>query len=316
MPGDQQQLEIGGQLGLRQVIAIVVYPDQRGDQGVVRHLPFHRDQLVEIGVDLTHGFGYFRRRVCGIRDQLARPVPDLRPIIDRDTKELANHHDRQWLGELCDEIRRPGLGGQLVQQAVYEVADPGFESFDRAPAERLGHEAADPGVLWRIHAGQELGIGGRRIAQRTAGASGRLTAEPRVEHDLTNHIISQRKPRLVTVHHGPHNWPFLFQQANALGFGVRAGGRVEWVGDVHERDLPGDDQYKNFYNSLPGRILGNNQGPARALGLPGSGRRVVTGSVRIVTGPRSWPRIFVAASQRYQVYQTIAGDRWSNGFTE
>src|SRR5918999_1249336 len=72
------------------------------------------------------------------------------PIRLRDAQQLGDHRHRERLGDLLDQIEL-SCSLHLVDQAVHQSLDRRTKPVDHLRREGLDHQAANPGVIRRLH---------------------------------------------------------------------------------------------------------------------------------------------------------------------
>ncbi|WP_345404146.1 hypothetical protein [Nonomuraea salmonea] len=124
MPGDEQQLDGGEQLVLRQPPAVLlVQPEQVGDEVFSRRAAALVDDLVEQFVQLFAQAGRVFE-VADLGDGVGEAV-QLVLVLRRDADELGDDLARQRVGEFEPQVHR--LVGRLLREVVDE---PGGEFLD------------------------------------------------------------------------------------------------------------------------------------------------------------------------------------------
>ena len=180
--------------------------DQRGQQvvGGVRALGrrparARRPTSADRGVD---------PRAPGRRPAPATSVVDQRrnPAWSRGghAEQLADHRDRQRVGERRDQVGLAVLGergGEVVEEPVGDLLDPGRERVDPAAGERPGDQPAQPGVVGRV-AVQQVAVhrgARRRAAAGLRAASGRALDQARVGERRADGVVAGDEPRRAAV---------------------------------------------------------------------------------------------------------------------
>ncbi len=181
----------GEQLDLVELVPRFLGRDQAGEQIVARRRAALRDEAAEVvgqrlpGGDAAApdlGIRSEPDQVEAARDVEAPPLEAL-VVLDGHAEHLADHHDRNRVRELLDEVHRAARG-HTVEQAVDDLLDPWPQSLDHARRERLADEPAQPRVIRRIavehrqahrghggaeargHEGRDRFLGQARVAQR------------------------------------------------------------------------------------------------------------------------------------------------------
>ena len=94
-------------------------------------------------------------------------------VAGGDTEQLADHGDGELEGEVVDDVEVARVA-QRRQQLLGQHGDSGAEPFHRARSERLADEAADAGVIRRVHEQQDPG-------QHVAGDVGDAAISPQTD---------------------------------------------------------------------------------------------------------------------------------------
>jgi hypothetical protein len=153
-PRHEQQHAGADQFVEAQPVPFLFGGDQRREEGVVGPVPPVADQRIEVGTQLDLGphallVGAVDLGLQGGGDHLA-PGPEAVPVGVRDPEELDDDPDRQRVGQRLDEIEA-GRGVDVVEEVPGARPDPGFELGQPARAEGRGDQAANPGVVGRVH---------------------------------------------------------------------------------------------------------------------------------------------------------------------
>ncbi len=221
MAGIEQQDAGRDQLVLAQPLAHLVALDQSADQiraGLGAPLG---DHTAQIGAELDHGG--IGARLLGLGgaglvelDDLARPVAHRLPVVRRHAQHLADHRDRQRLGELRDEIEAV-TRRQTIEAVGDDRLHPVAQILDPLRREGAADHAAQPGVvgwLLRHHVArfEAVEIGLARIGRRPAQLVARQDVQDRAAEaagaqDLRNRRIGQNidpvAHRIEEHRHGP-----------------------------------------------------------------------------------------------------------------
>ena len=127
-----------------------------------------------------------------------RPVCEALAVFDRETEHLRDHDQRQWLGDVVDEVAL-ALRGHVVDEPACELADVIHQLRDPT----TGEPAADQATLPRV-----LGVVHRHDRQRVGAAALRAHALPAAEQlglpfDVRDVFVLRHDPDpvpLVAVH--------------------------------------------------------------------------------------------------------------------
>src|SRR5918996_1015545 len=234
--GVQQEDAGADHLVLGEAITLVDHLDQATDQVLGRVLAALTDQLAEVVGEL-HGRRRSRSAVLlgGIQlvhpADLGRPRTEVVAIGLGDAQQLGDHRHRERLGHRGDQIDLAGAE-DLLNQPVHQPLDGRPELLDPTGGERLGHQPADAGVVWRLHVEDPLPdrVPDPRREQRIPGAT-HLPVRGQMEIGASEPPVAQQPVDVLVVRDDP-----------LLGLGVvddpagsaQLGVRGIRVGDEHE----------------------------------------------------------------------------------
>ena len=201
--GHQQQDAGREQLLLVQLVTRLLGGDERRQQVAARRGAALGDEAPEVVGEgatrrhaaLTHlGVRRQQDRVEAARD-VETPALEALVVRHRDAQHLADHDDRQRIGELLDQIHRVVVV-HLRQEAIDDLLDVRPEHLHHARGEGLAHETAQPGVIGRIavqHRQPESGRNGRPEAGRHKGRQ-RLLGQARITQDRDHVFVAGQDP--------------------------------------------------------------------------------------------------------------------------
>ncbi len=123
---------------------------QPADQVVTGVLAPLDDQSGGEGTELPHGHADLLRGVGSAGQGVVGPVPDPLPVHVVQAHETGDDRDGQRAGEPLDDVRRPGLPGELVEECLHHRGHPGAPAGDRPGREGPLDRAAQPLVAGAV----------------------------------------------------------------------------------------------------------------------------------------------------------------------
>lgn len=125
------------------------------------------NEFGEVTADLLDGAGDAAARATTVPDHHPCPVAEVVLVLARDTEKVADRVDGEGEGEVVNEVGL-ALRREAVDEVVSQLLDTRRECGDAPRSERLGDEAAKPGVIRRVDVEQM----GHQIGAALAGDSG------------------------------------------------------------------------------------------------------------------------------------------------
>ena len=143
--GNDELEEARQELLFGQPLVVVARRDEHTDEVVARRFAVRRHQVLEVGNDrVRRSDGLRRRRTAPRLEQGPEPAVQRFLVGQRDAEQLADHPERQRMGEALDQIDdgvRP-RGLELVEQLVDDAHDRRVRARRSASERRLGRRAA------------------------------------------------------------------------------------------------------------------------------------------------------------------------------
>ena len=205
--GNDELEEARQQLLFVESLVVVARRDEHTDEVVAGRVAMRRHQLLQVGNDRVRGSDRLRRRRTAPRlEQGPEPAVHRLLVRQRDAEQLADHPERQRMGEALDQIDGgAGLGGrELVEEFVDDVNDGGFQRGDPLRGECSGDELAQPGVILSVdgeHVPGECRTGKSFVhdARILVECGEEVLRESCVTEGLASGIVPDHQPGLVPV---------------------------------------------------------------------------------------------------------------------
>ena len=248
-------------------LVLVACRHQSADQvaaGLFRALLDKKVKVLGHGLGAVAGAGVFAfGRLGGTDEQgdVVGPRLDALKLGARHAQEVHDHHGRQRIGEICDEVDRLAgarLAGHLVQKLAGHALDRGTHGVEGRRPEEPVAQAAQPRVLRRIvehHPGVQ--ISGQRTG-RVPGFAFHVIEERRqavrrqrrVEECRLHVVVAGQHPTTETI--APVNGVLVLEplkNRKRIGVGVA----IPWiVSDGHDLSSLSGDVNRNAWLIRPG----------------------------------------------------------------
>ena len=89
-------------------------------------------------------------------EKVIRPLFETRTVINGQSKQLSDDHDRQGIGQVLDDIHNR-LGTCSIQQLIYSPLDVRSQALHPTGRKGMVHQAAQVGMIWRVGIKHRLG---------------------------------------------------------------------------------------------------------------------------------------------------------------
>ena len=179
-----------------EAVAVVLGPDEVGQQIVGQRVPPVGDHVVDVGVEFAPGV-HDERFVdaVGIEgeggEDVVGPQCELLPVFAGRAEQRADDRNGIGPGDVGDDVAT-ALGGNMIDEVVDDLDDDVVQACARAGGEGLGHQAAQPAVRVALEAQQAVD---ELVPQRSGGDA--LRHEDDAGRDVKARIAQHRADHLV-----------------------------------------------------------------------------------------------------------------------
>ena len=179
-----------------EAVAVVLGPDEVGEQIVGQRVPPVGDHVVDVGVEFAPGV-HDERFVdaVGIEgeggEDVVGPQRELLPILARRAEQGADDRDGIGPGDVVDDVAT-AFGGNMIDEVVDDLDDGVVQARAGSRCEGLGHQAAQPAVRVALQAEQAVG---EFVPQRSGGDA--LGHEVDAGRDVKTRVAQHRADHLV-----------------------------------------------------------------------------------------------------------------------